>query len=276
MKKANVLRMTAMVFAINCLSIPIVANAHNGASVVKPLMASNLDYAKGKSGSGIVLSGKTRLQFPIKYLKANAGTIEVWLKPDPSEDFQYILSAGSFASQLFLTGLDAKGVNMLQKMKKGSDGKYAYYLSLKHPCELLNNKKWIALAFVWAYTGKDKCVVQIYLNGKLVEDRYNVTIGKEWAPFVKQFAIGFNSSSFNAKGYTGMMDELRISNYPKTPTEIKKAFDWVAKGKSLKPEQGTTLLLNFKKSAEAKSNTTDSLSAEEVKAKYEKILSEIE
>lgn len=275
MKKANVLRMTVVLFAINSLTTAIVVNADDGASLVKPTLVLNLEYAKGKSGPGIVFSGNSRLQFPIKYLKANAGTIEVWIKPESQKSFQYIISAGSFASQLFLTGVDTKGVNMLQRMKE-EDGKYAYYLSLKHPCELLKNKRWIALAFVWAYTEKNKCAVQIYLDGKLVEERYNATIAKAWAPFIKQFAIGFNSSSFKAKGFTGMIDELRISNYPKTPKDIKKAFDLVSKGKSLRTEPGTTLLLNFKNSAEAKSSTTNSLSPKEVKAKYEKVLSEIE
>ena len=254
-------------------------------TTISPMSSKKITYNAGKAGKAAVMNGNSKIQFPIEFLKTNTGTVEFWVKTAvPIDKFQYIVSTGFYNSQFYSIGYNAKGINFLNLKRntvkllsnERSKQKFAYYTNLKKKTEIFNEGKWVSLAFVWAYIKPKACMVQMYINGKLVEDRYNSTVGTEWLPKFKSFCIGFNSSAQHMEGFKGELDELRISNYPKTPSEIKKAFEAVSSGKKLNVQEGTLLLLNFEGTTDAISSTNEQLDEKQITKSFKKILKESE
>ena len=50
--------------------------------------------------------------------------------------------------------------------------------------------------------------MQIYVDGQLKEEKWDLATGEKWEDFDKSFAIGFNSAGANAPAFSGQMDEL--------------------------------------------------------------------
>lgn len=261
------------------------SNVHaQEAKTVKASTDKSVNYSKGMAGQSAVMNGKSKIIFPIEYLKTNAGTIEVWVKSTPTVDaFQYLISAGFYNTQFYSAGYDAKGISFLN-LKRNTEAllteqrtknKFAYYANLKTKTEVPCTGDWVHLAFVWATIKPGACLLQTYINGKLIEDRYNTTIGTEWLQNLKTFGIGFSTSSPGQQGFKGELDELRISNYPKTPVEIKAAFGTVSSGKKLTAEKGTLLLLNFEDTTNAQSSTKEQLDKTQITESFNKIMKEL-
>ena len=73
-----------------------------------------------------------------------------------------------------------------------------------------------------------------------------------------------------------MIDELRVSNYPKKPSEIKAAYQDFLSGKPPVIEKGTLLLQHFDGAAEGSASGEDgSIPPEEMAKLTEKVLNEI-
>ncbi len=260
---------------ILCAIAFVFASYFCSADMVEPLSGKS-SFEKGKVGRSAVFSGADKLGYGAEYLKANAGTIEIWVLPNPQnqEAFQYLLSIGSNNPLWFMIGLD-KGEIVFLYTKKGAEKKYAYYSNIKNKADLFKSVEWHHLAFVWAFTKPGECLMQIYVDGRLKEEKWDLSTGDKWEDGDKSFSIGFNSASANAAAFIGRMDELRISNYPKSPSEIKASFEKGGRGEPLTPEPGTLLLLNFDDSTAGVSYTKDAETQEKVAKSVEKIMDEL-
>lgn len=238
---------------------------------VKPLCKTQITFTAGIAGKAALFKSKSRFLLPLECIKANCGTIEMWLNTEtPKKGYVPLVSVGKNNPMWFLAGFDNKAINFLYKRKEGK--KFKYYTSLKQACAFEN--KWTHFALVWAYNGAGRSLVQIYINGKSIMDKYNTTTGQKWVE-CRELGIGCNTASALAPALVGAIDELRISNYPKTPSEIKKAFEHVKAKRELKVEAGTLLLNNFNDTLTGKSMTKETLNAEKVSEYVEKILNEL-
>ncbi|MFA6292748.1 MAG: LamG-like jellyroll fold domain-containing protein [Victivallales bacterium] len=264
MKRA-ILCAVSLMFAVSVCS----------AEKVEPL-SGKLSFEKGKVGKSAVFSSAEKLSFGAEYLKANAGTIEIWVLANPQNQaaFQFLLSIGSNNPLWFMAGLD-KGETVFLYAKKGAGKKYDYYSNIKNKTDLLKADEWHQFAFVWAFTKPGECLMQIYVDGRLKEEKWDLSTGEKWEDADKSFAIGFNSASAGAAAFSGQMDELRISNYPKSPSEIKASFEKGGRGEPLTPEPGTLLLLNFDDSTAGVSSTKDAGTRENVAKSVERIMDEL-
>lgn len=238
---------------------------------VKPKYKTQIKFTDGIAGKALLFNTKSRLLFPLDCIKANCGTIELWVKTkSPEKTYVPLISVGKNVPMWFLSGFDSKGINFLYKRKEGA--KYKYYASLKQAYKF--EDKWTQFALVWAYNGPGQSLVQIYINGKSIMGKFNMTSGQEWFK-CQQLGIACNTASANSPSLVGAIDELRISNYPKTPSEILKAYKQVQAKQELKLEPGTLLLNNFSDSVNGKSMTTETLKEDQVKEHIEKILNEL-
>ena len=260
---------------ILCASALILAVTVFSAEKVEP-MSGKVSFEKGKIGKSAFFNGTDRLRYSAEYLKANAGTIEMWVLPNPAnrDSFQFLFSIGSNNPLWFMSGL-GNGEIVFHYSKKNPEKKYAFYSDIKNKTNLLKAGEWHHLAFVWAFKKSSECLMQIYVDGHLKEEKWDLSIGDKWDEPDKSFAIGFNSASATAAAFNGQVDELRISNYPKLPSEIKACFEKGGRGEPLSLESGTLLLVNFDDSVAGLSSTKDAETQENVVKSSEKIMDEL-
>lgn len=267
--------MSKMKKSFLCLAVFMTACAAFSAEKVEPL-SGKLSFEKGKVGKSAVFPGTDKLRYGAEYMKANAGTVEMWVlvSPQDRESFNFLLSIGSNNPQWFMLGLD-KCEPVFHFSKKNAEKKYDYYCNIKSKTNLFKAGEWHHLAYVWAFTKPGESLMQIYVDGQLKEEKWDLAIGEKWDESDKSFAIGFNSASATAPAFSGQIDELRISNYPKPPSEIKAGFEKGGRGDPLSTEPGTLLLLNFDDSAAGLSSTKDAETNEKVAKSAEKIMDEL-
>lgn len=242
---------------------------------VEPL-SGKVSFEKGKVGKSAVFNGVDKLRYSAEYLKANAGTIEMWVLPNPTDrdSFQFLFSAGSNNPLWFMSGL-GNGEIVFHYSKKNPEKKYDFYSDIRNKTNLLKAGEWHHLAFVWAFRKSSECLMQIYVDGQLKEEKWDLSIGDKWDDTDKSFAVGFNSASVTAPAFKGQVDELRISNHPKLPSQIKACFEKGGRGEPLSPESGTLLLLNFDDSVAGLSSTRDAETQENITKAAEKIMDEL-
>jgi hypothetical protein len=261
----------AILYAFVLMFAGIVCSAEK----VEPL-SGKLSFEKGKIGKSAVFPAVDKLRYGAEYLKANAGTVEMWILSNSQnqDSFQFLISLGANNPLWFMAGLD-KFEPVFHYSKKGAERKYEYYSNIKSKTKMLKSSEWHHLAFVWAFTKTGESLMQIYVDGQLKEEKWDLSIGDKWGDSDKSFAIGFNSASASAPTFSGRMDELRISNYPKLPSEIRASFEKGVKGEPLTAEAGTLLLLNFDDSVAGVSSTKDALTKEVIAKSAEKIMDEL-
>ncbi len=260
---------------ILCAVVLMVAGIVSSAEKVEPLLGKT-SFEKGKVGKSVAFNGADKLCYGVEYLKANSGSIEMWVLSSPGnqEAFQFLLSTGSNNPLWFMIGLN-KGEIVFLYSKKNAAKKFDFYSNIKNRTNSLKAGEWHHLAFVWAFKKPGECLMQIYVDGQLKEEKWDLSTGEKWEDSDKSFAIGFNSAGANAPAFNGQIDELRISNYPKSPSEIKASFEKGVKGEPLTPEPGTLLLLDFDDSVAGVSSTRDAETQENVVKAAEKIMDEL-
>jgi hypothetical protein len=222
--------------------------------------SGKIDFKKGKIGGSASFLNCKGLDFNSKFLKANAGSIEMWIKsaqsPGETEN-QFILGTGNNNPEWFVCAIGTGRITFLQNCGQkpyNIQGHFYYNLSTEIPNWQAD--QWHHLAFVWANQGRNESVMQIYVDGKLKEGRYNISLGNQFEyPLLN---IGY--SAINAKkSFTGEIDELRISNYPKSNLEISTAYEMTQKGTPLTEEEGTLLMLHFDDDSTGTSATSDNI-----------------
>jgi len=242
---------------------------------VAPILQKSLNYSSGKCGNALEMTGASRLVFKPDRINAAGGTIEaiVNLKAAPEKAFVYLFSVGNNAPLWFFGGIENGNLSFMFR-KKADGGKYEYYAVLKSPSGIKTGE-WTHLAFVWGFKKEKECIMQIYVNGKSVVDKFDQSIGTQWGAADENFCIGCSSAGA-APALNGMIDEFRVSNYPKKPSEIKAAYQEMLSGKPPVVEKGTLLLLHFDGTAEGTaSGEAGVIPPEEIAKLSEQVLNEI-
>jgi Domain of unknown function (DUF4838)/Concanavalin A-like lectin/glucanases superfamily/Glycosyl hydrolase family 67 N-terminus len=221
-------------------------------------------FTAGKIGQAVRADAKNPLMYAETCLKANGGTLEFWYKPE-------VGPAGKVNKMIFCSGTNSPnwffatlGNGTIYWLFKNGRAPYRApgecYATLRTKVADWKNNQWRHLAFVWADLGPGKSMMQIYLDGKLTADNYRATIADSFkgkAPF----RLGY------LRGNTrpGLIDELRVSNRPHSPAEIKKSYESGVGAQKLTPQNDTLLLLHFDGNPDGVATTDSAANAAEIK-----------
>jgi len=238
---------------------------------VKPKSGS-LSFKKGQVASAADFANSPGIDYDAKYINGNAGTIEMWVSMPETlaeDENRFLLGVGNNNPGWFVCAIGPDKITFLnkngQKPYRGIDQFY-YHLSTSIP--RWKPRQWYHIAFVWASVDRENSLVQIYVDGALKEERFNASLGRKFNyPLLN---IGYSMID-RKKSFTGLMDELRISNYPKNAEEVKAAYNRGHEGLGLELEKGTLLLLDFNNKLEGLSNTIETLDTALIKDKVEMI-----
>lgn len=259
------------------LTVIMVPGMMVGAEEIKvaPVQQKSLTFSEGQCGNALEMTGASRLVYKSDRINSSGGTIEVMvnLKAMPEKAFVYLFSVGNNSPLWFFGGIE-NGNLVFMFRKKAAGGKYDYYATLKSPAGI-NAGEWTYLTFVWGFKKEKECILQIYVNGKNVAEKFDQTTGTQWGAADENFCIGCSSAGA-APALNGMIDELRVSNYPKKPSEIKAAYQEIMSGKPPVVEKGTLLLLHCDGSVEGTAaGEAGVIPPEEISKLSEKVLNEI-
>ena len=237
---------------------------------VQPLEGA-VAFEKGKVGRCARFNPQSHLTFDSEYIKGNAGTVEAWVKlaaDATDEKPQFLFAVGANSPDWFMLTVGGGKIGFLYKNGRSPyEGRGEFYSNLYNDVKNLRKGSWHHVAYVWGYMGKAKSLKQIYLDGRLKAENYQASIGEDF--LAKTLCIGYGG--VRKMAFTGALDELRISNYPKTAGEIAAAFEAGLAGRPLGLEKGT-LLLNFEGTTEAQSATTEKLDNAAVEKQIEAII----
>ncbi len=240
---------------------------------VTPLQSDIASIPDGKVGAALRLDRDSTLAFSTRYLRPNAGTLTAWVRPSVSSadlQFAFLLSAGNNSPQWFHIVLGAGQLNVL--MKDGPAPYTApgsYYASLSAEVTDWPARQWRHVAVVWADAGAGHGVLQIYLDGKLAAERYDLTLGQPLN--AERFTIGRSSASARTRPSAAFdIDEWRLFNTPLTAAQVQAQMH----SPGAAPTPGLLLELSGEGSAEGASRTTLPLDAASVPQRVRDILQE--
>jgi len=237
-----------------------------------PRVTGEVAFAQGKTGQCASFGEGSGLAVDSRWIKPNAGTFECWVRPAAAAgdvDWQPLLSLGGNDPEWFCVSLGRENVGLLFKNGRSPyRGPGQFYASLSAEVKDWRSSEWRHIACVWANLGKGKSLIQIYVDGRLRADRYDATIAARFE--CRTLRIG--RAGVGGKALAGDLDELRISNSPKTPAEIRAAYEAGRAGRPLAAEPSTLLLLRFDGATAAESATTRALDAARVETLVKKVI----
>ena len=234
-----------------------------------PEHASGVTFAPGKLGRAAQLNEKSRIYFDSSVLNTAGGTADLWIFPTaetPEGKQNFLLSSGNNNPAWFFWGFDDKANNFLSRSRKDAKT-FSHYSSIRIPYSFPVNE-WTHVALVWCNVAPQESLVQLYVNGKAVIEKFDQTLGPANSGPV---GIGCSTASAGAPAFTGLIDELRISNAPRSPQEIMDNYQAVKNGKSLPADESTLLYLDFEDTLNGRKNAAP-LPLEELNKRGEKLL----
>lgn len=219
---------------------------------VKPQSSTGVQFADGRIGKAAQLDEKSRIYFDTNALSVAGGTVEMWIFPTaetPDSKQNFLVSNGTNNPSWFFWGYDGKGNNFLSRCRKDAKT-FEHYSSIRIPYEFPVNE-WSHLALVWCNVAPGESLVQLYVNGKAVIEKFDQSLGTQSSGPV---GIGCNTSSNAAPAFVGLIDELHISNTPRTPQQILERFESGRAGRPVPADDATLLYLGFEGSLEGQRN----------------------
>lgn len=237
--------------------------------IVKPESSTGIGYADGKIGKAVQLNEKSRIYFDSSSLNTAGGTVEMWIRPEaptPENKQNFLISNGTNNPSWFFWGYDEKGNNFLSRCREEGNT-FQHYSSIRIPYKFPVDE-WSHVALVWCNVAPGESLVQLYVNGKAVIEKFDQSLGKSGSGSI---GIGCNTSNNAAPAFIGLIDELHISNTPRAPQRIFERFESVKNGKPVLPDDATLLYLDFEGSLEAKRNAAP-LSLEELSNRGNELL----
>ena len=226
---------------------------------VKP-MNDRVDFVDGKVGQAASFNDGSLLSYDSIYAKGNAGTMSMWVKlpTDASDTKQlHLFGIGANDPGWFSIAVHEGQLNALMKFGRSPyHDPDEFYNNLPADVSQWKKDQWHHLAVTWGNIGKGKSMLQIYIDGKLKAERYNITIGESFAGDV--VAIGRSSASSKHRS-TCAIDELHIQNRPLTDSEIAASYAASLAGRPTQATKNTLLLLSFDESADGVSITKSAL-----------------
>lgn len=238
--------------------------------------SGKVELAAGKLGSAAQFTGKgVALQYPSGLLHSNAGTLEMWVRPEQAAsaiDLAPLASMGRPGADTpwFLVSL-AKGKLgfLMQKGAKPFDKEGEFYASLSVDVADWKAGEWHHLAVAWVAGGPGQSVVKIYTDGALRDARFNLNLST--TPQSSDFGLGVNTASVQGPRFTGLMDEVRVSNTPRVDDEVRSAYEAGRTGKPLPADEATLLFLNFDQGTKGEQKATRALNEAELRAATRKV-----
>ena len=275
MKMPNYLLVLAMASTLAMTAADATAPAPPAAktsSVVQPVLAQNLAYAPGRIGLALKVSESVRLQYPETVMTLAGGTVEVWVYLDeqiPAGKQVFLVSNGTNNPSWMFWGFETANTNFLARSRKDAKN-FSYYSSIKIPFTT-PAKQWTHFALVWCNIAPGESLVQLYVNGKVVIERFDQSLGEATAGPI---GIGHNTATISTPAFSGALDELRISNCPRSPEEILADYQAGLSGKALSADDKTLLYAAFEESADGLANAMP-LTLEKLKEQGEVLLDEL-
>ncbi|MDP7251801.1 MAG: DUF4838 domain-containing protein [Planctomycetota bacterium] len=232
-----------------------------GAASIRPIRGT-VDFEIGKVGKCARFKEQSLLSYSSDHIRGDAGTVETWFKlsTDAKEMVQeFLFGVGANNPDWFCVSMAGGRLHFLYKNGRGPYRKPGeFYASLSAPIDGVLKDEWRHLAVTWENLGKGKSVIQIYLDGKLKEKRANVTIGHRFQS--DSVHIGYSGRQRNA--FTGRLDEMRISDRARSPSEIEDTFRKGIGGTPVERDDSTSLLLRFDATTASAGNDTGGTDAE--------------
>jgi hypothetical protein len=267
--KPRLLRLFALLAAtLPCA--PLAPAAEVEAASGKP------ELAPGKFGSAALLTGSgAPLVYPEGLLHSNAGTIEMWVKPEQPAAAIELAPLASMGNpgpdSLWLLVSIAKGKLgfLMQKGAKPFSREGDFYASVAIDVADWKAGEWHHLAVAWAARGPGQSVVKVYADGALRDARYNLNLSPEARS--ARLGFGVNTAALQGPRFLGFVDEVRVSNTPRVDAEVKQAFDAARNGKPLAADEATLLFLNFDQGAKGERKATRALTPAEAQGAAEKL-----
>ncbi|WP_432797833.1 DUF4838 domain-containing protein [Poriferisphaera sp. WC338] len=244
---------------------------------VKPLRARTPDFVEGVVGQGLQFNGNSELSFNADYIKANAGTLMMWINLDQDAldtSNAFLIGLGDNNPGWFTLGLSAGELFCLSKVRENDKGIDPHYLNLVHRGVDWMAGEWHHVAVVWANTGKESSLVRIYIDGEMIAERYNATLGNKF-DVDGPLSIGRSSASIN-KFVNAKYDEVMIFNRPLSGDTIGEIFDAHESGKPAEVVEGLLLHVPFENAADGQSQTKGALSDLRVKKLADELLAEMQ
>ncbi|MDR0932169.1 MAG: LamG domain-containing protein [Victivallales bacterium] len=242
---------------------------------VKPVSKTGISFAEGKIGKAARFNDKSRLYFDSKYLNTAGGAVEMWVCPSaetPANKQNFLISNGTNNPTWFFWGFDATKTNFLSRSKL-PDQKFAHYSSISigqnFPVD-----EWTHVALNWCNIEPSGSLVQLFVNGKVVIEKFDQTLSDGNDPKASSFGIGCNTSSTANPGFVGLIDELRVYNQPLSPKTIAENYNTVLGGKTLPCGDTVSLQLSFEDTLNGQSGAS-MLPLKELQDKGNAILDEI-
>lgn len=190
--------------------------------VTGTLTGTTTKYLPGKSGSGVYFKtdNSDLVTFSSTNISATSGTISLWYKPDDamtSSGSKQLLGFGNGASNDFYLSADTS--NFYFGINAGSDDWVQIASATMANYWIAGN--WMHIEVTYDISADD---VYVYLNGTLVASDLAMSWSGSWTP-PSTWYLGADGSGGN--GYVaadGVIDDVRIYNYARTPAQI--AWDY--------------------------------------------------
>ena len=219
---------------------------------VNPQSSTGVEFAEGKIGRAVQLGEKSRIYFDTDVLNVAGGTVEMWIRPTaetPDTKQNFLISNGTNNPSWFFWGFDGKANTFLSRCRKDAKT-FEHYSSIRIPYKFPVNE-WSHVALVWCNVAPGESLVQLYVNGKAVIEKFDQSLGTQSSGPV---GIGCNTASNAAPAFVGLIDELHISNTPRPPQQILERFEAVKSGNPVPPDDATLLYLDFEGNLTGKRN----------------------
>ncbi len=220
--------------------------------------------APGVVGQGAAVGEPGTPVYDGALLHPTAGTIELWarLPQDAAQtESGWLLSVGENNPEwCYLLIEKGKLTFLLKHGRKPYQNADDYYAVVSTDIDWKAGQ-WGHVAATWAKVGDDRGMLRLYVDGVLRESRDDVRIGTAFA--AERIRLGGSSASSKLVSDV-MLDELRISNRPRTAEEIAAGVQRVRQGEPLPADDATLLKLDMDGSFNGVNATRQRLSAEQI------------
>lgn len=180
-------------------------NSVNGTAGEVPIVANNITYQTGMQGNALYVGSTSRLRFAkLNNINTQTGTIEFWVRPEVAGT----LLDMNPASGGLLVGL---GTWTVMDVNLGVAG---LTRSVTMP-GIFQTNTWYHMAFTW-----DATSLKMYKNGQL---QATTNVGYT-LPDVNLSYFNIGSTNAGTGQLVCRLDELRISDRPRTPFEILQSY----------------------------------------------------
>ncbi|MFG0250464.1 MAG: DUF4838 domain-containing protein, partial [Phycisphaeraceae bacterium JB051] len=212
-------------------------------AVAFDVIARKFEPIDGKVKDAAQLDSQSQLLYKTQKVPTSQGTIAMWVKlpVDLAEaENQFLFATGENNPDWFFALLNKGKLSVLFKNGRAPYQKSGeFYDSVHARIAHWPENTWHHVAIAWQHRGTSQSTLKIYLDGKILEQRDNVTLGKQFLH--DAFYIG--RSSANARFQSDLMiDQLVVSSSMWSDQRVEELYDANLQGKTI--TWGPSILLD--------------------------------